>query len=119
MSIIDIEGGLMPDAENKQETSQSNGGKETQQEGTQNQNAEHGTSTGNGNPAGQANTEQVDLAQIHDMLKEKDAKVDTLTKQVEELKKANTELLLKVNAGASKAPEDPFKVLYDEVVNHK
>lgn len=108
----------MSDAENKQTTAQPNGSQETQQEGSQNQNAEHGSSTGNGNQAGQTNTEQIDLAQIHDMLKEKDSKVDTLTKQVEELKKANTELLLKVNTGASKPPEDPFKVLYDEVVNH-
>lgn len=108
----------MPDAENKQATEESTGNKETEQKGTQNQNAEHGSSTGNGNQTGQTNTEQIDLAKISDMLKEKDDKVDALSKQVEELKKANTELLLKVNTGASKPPEDPFKVLYDEVVNH-
>ena len=119
MSINDIEGGFMADAENKQEATQLNGSKETQQEGSTNSNTEQVTLAGNGNSSGQTNTEQVDLAQIHDMLKEKDSKVDALTKQVEELKKANTELLLKVNAGASKPPEDPFKVLYDEVVNHK
>lgn len=118
MSIIDMKGGNM-DGENKQETQELNGSQKTEQEGTQNQNAEHGSSTGNGNQTGQTNTEQVDLAKIHDMLKEKDAKVDALSKQVEELKKANTELLLKVNTGAGKPPEDPFKVLYDEVVNHK
>lgn len=108
----------MPDGENKQTTQESTGSEGTQQEGTQNQNTEHGTSTGNGNQAGQANAEQIDLAKISDMLKEKDDKVDALSKQVEELKKANTELLLKVNTGAAKPPEDPFKVLYDEVVNH-
>ena len=108
----------MPDGENKQETQESTGSQGTKQEGTQNPNPEHGSSTGNGNQAGQANTEQIDLAKISDMLKEKDEKVDALTKQVEDLKKTNTELLLKVNAGATKAPEDPFKVLYDEVVNH-
>lgn len=108
----------MPDGENKQTTQESTGNKEAEQKSTQNQNAEHGSSTGNGNQAGQANTEQIDLAKISDMLKEKDDKVDALSKQVEELKKANTELLLKVNTGASKPPEDPFKVLYDEVVNH-
>lgn len=108
----------MNDGENKQETQESTGSQTSQQESTQNQNAEHGTSTGNGNQTGQANTEQIDLAKISDMLKEKDDKVDALSKQVEELKKANTELLLKVNTGAAKPPEDPFKVLYDEVVNH-
>ena len=118
MSIIDIEGGLMPDGENKQETKNATENKETQQEGSANQHTEQVTLAGNGNASGQANTEQIDLAQIHDMLKEKDSKVDELTKQVEDLKKANTELLLKVNSGASKPPEDPFKVLYDEVVNH-
>lgn len=118
MSIIDIEGGLMPDGENKQETQNATENKETQQEGSANQHTEQVTLAGNGNTSGQKNTEQIDLAQIHDMLKEKDTKVDALTKQVEELKKANTELLLKVNSGAAKAPEDPFKVLYDEVVNH-
>lgn len=109
----------MSDAENKQATEESTGNKETQQEGSQNQNAEHGSSTGNGKQTGQANTEQIDLAKIHDMLKEKDDKVEALSKQVEELKKTNTELLLKVNSGAAKPPEDPFKVLYDEVVNHR
>lgn len=108
----------MNDGENKQTTQESTGSQGTQQESTQDQDTEHGTSTGNGNQAGQANTEQIDLAKISDMLKEKDDKVDALSKQVEDLKKANTELLLKVNTGAGKPPEDPFKVLYDEVVNH-
>ena len=106
------------DGENKQETKELNGNKETQQEGTSNQSTEHAEHTGNGSTNGQTNTEQIDLAKISDMLKEKDDKVDALSKQVEELKKTNTELLLKVNAGATKPPEDPFKVLYDEVVNH-
>lgn len=108
----------MPDGENKQETQESTGSQNTEQKSTQNQNAEYGTSAGNGNQTGQTNSEQIDLAKISDMLKEKDDKVDALSKQVEELKKTNTELLLKVNAGAAKPPEDPFKVLYDEVVNH-
>lgn len=108
----------MPDGENKQETQDANENKETQQKSSANQHTEQVSLAGNGNSSGQTNTEQIDLAQIHDMLKEKDSKVDALTKQVEDLKKANTELLLKVNSGASKAPEDPFKVLYDEVVNH-
>lgn len=108
----------MADGENKQKAQELDGNKETQQEGSANQHTEQVTLAGNGNTSGQTNAEQIDLAQIHDMLKEKDTKVDALTKQVEELKKANTELLLKVNSGASKPPEDPFKVLYDEVVNH-
>ena len=108
----------MPDGENKQEAKDAFEGKETQQESSTNQHTEQVSLAGNGNTSGQANTEQIDLAQIHDMLKEKDSKVDALTQQVKELKKANTELLLKVNSGANKPPEDPFKVLYDEVVNH-
>lgn len=108
----------MPDGENKQETQESTGSKETQQESSANQHTEQVALAGNGNQTGQTNTKQIDLAKISDMLKEKDSKVDALTQQVEELKKANTELLLKVNTGASKPPEDPFKVLYDEVVNH-
>lgn len=108
----------MPNGENKQETKNAIENKETQQESSANQHTEQVPLAGNGNASGQANTEQIDLAQIHDMLKEKNDKVDALSKQVEELKKANTELLLKVNSGATKAPEDPFKVLYDEVVSH-
>lgn len=108
----------MPDGENKQETKESTGSQETQQESSANQHTEQVTLAGNGNQAGQTNTEQIDLAKISDMLKEKDDKVEALSKQVEDLKKTNTELLLKVNAGATKPPEDPFKVLYDEVVNH-
>lgn len=108
----------MPDGENKQETQESTGSQSTQQEGSASQHTEQVALAGNGNQTGQTNTEQIDLAKISDMLKEKDDKVDALSKQVEDLKKANTELLLKVNTGASKPPEDPFKVLYDEVVNH-
>lgn len=108
----------MPDGENKQTTQESTGSQETQQESSANQHTEQVALAGNGNQTGQTNTEQIDLAKISDMLKEKDDKVDALSKQVEDLKKANTELLLKVNTGASKPPEDPFKVLYDEVVNH-
>lgn len=108
----------MPDGENKQETKDAFESQETQQESSANQHTEQVALAGNGNQTGQTNTEQIDLAKISDMLKEKDDKVDALSKQVEDLKKANTELLLKVNTGASKPPEDPFKVLYDEVVNH-
>lgn len=108
----------MPDGENKQETQESTGSQETQQKSSTSQHTEQVALAGNGNQTGQANTEQIDLAKISDMLKEKDDKVEALSKQVEDLKKTNTELLLKVNAGASKPPEDPFKVLYDEVVNH-
>ena len=115
---IDMKGDYM-NGEDIKKTEELNGSKETQQEGASNQSTEHAESSGNGSSNGQENAEQINLASIHDMLKEKDTKIDTLTSEIEALKKSNTELLLKVNSGAnSKPPEDPFKVLYDEVANH-
>lgn len=115
---IDMKGDYM-NGEDIKKTEELNGSKETQQEGASNQSTEHAESSSNGSSNGQENTEQINLASIHDMLKEKDTKIDALTSEVEALKKSNTELLLKVNSGAnSKPPEDPFKVLYDEVANH-
>lgn len=107
------------DGEDIKKTEELNGNKETKQEGASNQSTEHAEHSGNGSTNGKENTEQINLASIHDMLKEKDTKIDALTSEIEALKKSNTELLLKVNSGAnSKPPEDPFKVLHDEVANH-
>lgn len=108
----------MPNEDNKK-TEESAGNKEANSQGSQNSNAEQSTPTESGSKAGQAQSEQIDLTQIHDMLVSKDKELNDLRAQIADLKKANTELILKVNTGSDKAPEDPFKVLYDEVILHK
>ena len=66
-----------------------------------------------GTTPGQEKSEQVDFGQMYDMLKERDNTIDSLNKEISELKKTNTELLLKVNASASqgatlKSPVESF-----------
>lgn len=108
----------MPDEDNK-EAKEFAGSKETDSKGSPNGDAKQSASTESGSTPGETKSEQVDLAQIHDMLKEKDTELNELRSQIADLKKVNTELILKVNSGSSKVNEDPFKVLYDEVVDRK
>lgn len=93
-------------------------GQESQQEINQNSNAEQNTSEENRNTSGQANNEQVDFAQMYDMLTERDNTIKTLKAEVAELKKTNTNLLLKVNASPSNgsAIKNPYESFIDSMV---
>lgn len=80
----------------------------------ENSNAEQTKSEESGSASGQAKSEQVDFAQMYDMLTERDAKIEDLTTLVNELKKTNTELLLKVNASSVQgAVKDPYEAFVD------
>lgn len=93
-------------------------GKETQQEVDPNLNAEQTKSEESGSTSGQTKSEQVDFAQMYDMLTERDNTIKELKSEVAELKKTNTNLLLKVNASASTGGtlKDPFQNFVDAMV---
>lgn len=90
----------------------------TQQEIDPNINAEQITPEASGSTPGQTQHEQVDFAQMYDMLTERDKKITELTSEIVGLKKTNTELLLKVNASASAGStiKDPFQNFVDAMV---
>ena len=88
---------------------------ETNKEISTNINAEQNASEESGSAPGQAKSEQVDFAQMYDMLTERDNKIKTLTAEISELKKTNTNLLLKVNASASAG--DKIKTPYESFVD--
>lgn len=93
-------------------------GKETEQEVNPNVNAEQTKSEESGTASGETKSEQVDFAQMYDMLTERDNTIKELKSEVAELKKTNTNLLLKVNASASSggAIKDPFQNFVDAMV---
>lgn len=99
-------------------TSEATSGQEGQQEINQNSNAEQSTSEESGNTTGQKNSEQVDFAQMYDMLTERDNTIKTLKAEIGELKKTNTNLLLKVNASSSNdgALKNPYESFIDSMV---
>ena len=61
-------------------------GQESQQEINQNNNAEQNTSEENRNTFGQTNNEQVDFAQMYDMLTERDNTIKELKAEIKKLK---------------------------------
>lgn len=86
---------------------------ETKQEINSNINAEQTPPEESGSASGSKESEQVDFAQMYDMLTERDSTIKTLKNEVAELKKANTQLLLKVNSSGnsgdvSKTPYESF-----------
>lgn len=86
---------------------------ETKQEVNPNVNAEQTTSEESGSASGSEKPEQVNFSQMYDMLTERDSTIKTLKNEVAELKKANTQLLLKVNSSGnsgdvSKTPYESF-----------
>ena len=91
---------------------------ETNKEVGANVNAEQTTSEENGTTSGKAKSEQVDFAQMYDMLTERDKTIANLKSEVSELKKSNTQLLLKVNASASAGDiiKDPYEKFIDSMV---
>ena len=93
-------------------------GKETEQEINSDINAKQTESEESGTTSGQTKSEQVDFAQMYDMLTERDNTIKELKSEVAELKKTNTNLLLKVNASTSSggAMKDPFQNFVDAMV---
>lgn len=84
----------------------------------ENSNAEQTKPEESGSTSGQTKSEQVDFAQMYDMLTERDTKIADLTTLVNELKKTNTELLLKVNASSMQgAVKDPYEAFIDSMAS--
>lgn len=86
-----------------------------QQEVNQNSNAEQTTSEESGSASRQTQSEQIDFSQMYDMLTERDNTIKQLKSEVAELKKTNTNLLLKVNASPS--GDSPLKTPYEGFVD--
>lgn len=89
-----------------------------EQEINQNPNAEQTQPEANRTTPGQEINGQVDFAQMYDMLTERDKTIKELTSEVAELKKTNTNLLLKVNASASAGGDikNPYEAFIDSMV---
>ena len=91
---------------------------ETQQEVGKNINAEQTTSEESGSAPGETKSEQVDFSQMYDMLKELDNTITKLNSEIADLKKSNTQLLLKVNASTSTdgGMKNPYESFVDVMV---
>lgn len=88
------------------------------EEVNENSNAEQTKSEEGGSTSGQTKSEQVDFAQMYDMLTERDKEITDLKEAISTLKKTNTELLLKVNASASAgAVKNPYEAFVDSMAN--
>ena len=91
---------------------------ETIEEINKNSNAEQTKSEESGSASGQTKSEQIDFAQMYDMLTERDKEITDLKEAISTLKKTNTELLLKVNASAqSGAVKNPYEAFVDSMAN--
>lgn len=92
---------------------------ETQQKVSQNSNAEQTTPEESGSASGTQKSEQIDFSQMYDMLTERDNTIKQLKSEVAELKKTNTNLLLKVNASPSgdSTLKTPYEGFIDSMVN--
>ena len=90
---------------------------EANKEVNENSNTEQTKSEESGSTSGAPKSEQVDFSQMYDMLTERDTKIADLTALVNELKKTNTELLLKVNASSSDAMKNPYEAFVDSMAN--
>lgn len=92
--------------------------KEVIEKNNEGSDAEQTKSKESGSTSGQTKSEQVDFSQMYDMLTERDTKIADLTSLVNELKKTNTELLLKVNASSLQgAVKDPYEAFVDSMAN--
>lgn len=86
-----------------------------EQEVTTDSNAEQTSTEESGSSSRKTLNEQVDFSQMYDMLTERDKTIANLKTEVAELKKTNTNLLLKVNASASAG--DKIKTPYESFVD--
>ena len=114
MSIIDIlKGDNMNEQTNSTQETVLN--EETQQEIGQNGNAEQTPPEESGSASGTQKSEQVDFAQMYDMLTERDNTIKELKSEIADLKKTNTQLLVRVNASPSTSREmkNPYEKLCD------
>lgn len=81
-------------------------------------NAEQTTPEESRSASGQAESEQVtDFAQVYDMIRERDNTIDTLRKEISDLKKTNTNLMLKVNASTGEPVKNPYEKFIDSMVS--
>lgn len=89
--------------------------KEDEQEISENSNAEQTTSEESGSASGTQKSEQVDFAQMYDMLTERDNTIKTLKSEIADLKKTNTQLLVRVNASPSTSRDmkNPYEKFCD------
>ena len=88
---------------------------ETNKESSTNSNAEQTKSEETGSTSGAQESGQVDFSQMYDMLTERDNTIKKLTTEIADLKKSNTELLLKVNS--SKSSDGSFKNPYESFID--
>lgn len=93
--------------------------KETNEEVSNDINAKQTTPEESGSASGETKPEQVtDFAQVYDMIKERDNTIDTLKKEISDLKKTNTNLMLKVNAASTGEPaKNPYEKFIDSMVS--
>lgn len=86
-----------------------------EQEVSKNSNAEQTPSEESGSASGSQKSEQVDFAQMYDMLTERDNTIKTLKSEIADLKKTNTQLLVRVNASPSASGEmkNPYEKFCD------
>ena len=96
-------------------TTQTVSGEETNKEINTNTNAEQTKPEEGGTTSGEKKPEQVDFAQMYDMLTERDNSIKALKTEIDDLKKTNTNLLLKVNAASS--PGDVTKNPYESFID--
>lgn len=92
--------------------------KETIEEVNQNTNAEQVKPEESGSTLGKEKPEQVDFAQMYDMLTERDNTIKELKSEIADLKKSNTNLLLKVNASGSgdASLKTPYESFIDSMI---
>lgn len=92
--------------------------KTEEQKITTDSNAEQTGTEESGSTSGKTFNEQVDFSQMYDMLTERDKTIADLKTEVAELKKTNTNLLLKVNASASAGGKlkTPYESFVDAMV---
>lgn len=90
-----------------------------EQEINTNPNAEQTKPEESGSTSGKEVDGKVDFAQMYDMLTERDKTIKELKDTVAELKKTNTNLMLKVNASASAGDQikDPYEKFIDSMVD--
>jgi len=88
---------------------------ETNKEISTNSNAEQTQPEENRSASGTQEPGKVDFSQMYDMLTERDNTIKKLTTEIADLKKSNTELLLKVNS--SKSPDGSFKNPYESFID--
>ncbi len=88
---------------------------ETHKEIGTNSDAEQTKPEESGTPSGTQESGQVNFSQMYDMLTERDNTIKKLTTEIADLKKSNTELLLKVNS--SKSSDGSFKNPYESFID--